>query len=127
MPVGKWTIGRGPLKAKTRRKLGLGEAQRLSAELREHYVRRTATSIRKWSPWLVRTAELWLGLNRFTGTTPSFEAYVEQRRDLRHCRICGCSDDDPCDDGCTWAEGNLCSACVREEGTDDAHVSNNLG
>lgn len=32
------------------------------------------------------------------------------------CRICGCTDHDPCDDGfgdgCAWAEPDLCSVCV---------------
>jgi hypothetical protein len=28
------------------------------------------------------------------------------------CRVCGCSDDWACDEGCDWAEPDLCSACV---------------
>ncbi len=26
-----------------------------------------------------------------------------------HCRVCGCSD--PCDEGCGWAEDDLCDLC----------------
>jgi hypothetical protein len=29
----------------------------------------------------------------------------------RYCRVCGCKDDDPCEDGCYWVEEDLCSAC----------------
>jgi hypothetical protein len=28
------------------------------------------------------------------------------------CRVCGCSDDLACDEGCEWVEDDLCSACV---------------
>jgi hypothetical protein len=28
------------------------------------------------------------------------------------CRICRCSEHDPCDEGCGWAEPDLCTACV---------------
>jgi hypothetical protein len=28
------------------------------------------------------------------------------------CRACGCSEQDACDEGCSWAEEDLCSACV---------------
>lgn len=27
------------------------------------------------------------------------------------CRVCGCTEFDPCEDGCWWVEGDLCSAC----------------
>lgn len=36
--------------------------------------------------------------------------------DVPHCRVCGCTDDDGCPDGCWWVDdprgGNLCSQCV---------------
>ena len=33
------------------------------------------------------------------------------------CKVCGCTDDDPCEDGCSWVEDlhTLCSACVEAE------------
>jgi hypothetical protein len=30
------------------------------------------------------------------------------------CRECGCSERDPCDDGCSWVEPDLCSACASD-------------
>jgi hypothetical protein len=27
------------------------------------------------------------------------------------CRVCGCTDDDGCPEGCVWVEIDLCSAC----------------
>ena len=36
--------------------------------------------------------------------------------DVRRCRVCGCTDDNPCvdfgGDSCSWAEDDLCSACA---------------
>jgi hypothetical protein len=32
-------------------------------------------------------------------------------QDVQLCRVCGCSQEAPCDDGCYWVEGDLCSAC----------------
>lgn len=34
------------------------------------------------------------------------------------CRICGCTENNACDGGCSWAEDNLCSACVGAAGYD---------
>ena len=31
------------------------------------------------------------------------------------CRVCGCSEEDACEDGCSWVEDDLCSACQGEE------------
>lgn len=31
------------------------------------------------------------------------------------CRICGCTDDHGCYDGCYWVERDLCSACALSE------------
>jgi hypothetical protein len=30
------------------------------------------------------------------------------------CRVCLCSEYDPCDEGCGWAQPDLCTACVTE-------------
>lgn len=30
---------------------------------------------------------------------------------LRTCRVCGCTDDDGCCEGCWWAAPGLCSSC----------------
>ena len=30
------------------------------------------------------------------------------------CRACGCSQEDDCDEGCSWAEEDLCSACTGD-------------
>lgn len=32
------------------------------------------------------------------------------------CRVCGCSEYDPCEDVCGWAEDDLCTACVAAPG-----------
>lgn len=31
--------------------------------------------------------------------------------DIRECRVCGCTDDDGCIEGCSWIGEDLCSAC----------------
>lgn len=31
-----------------------------------------------------------------------------------HCRVCGCTNDDPCEFGCYWVEPGLCSQCVDQ-------------
>ena len=36
----------------------------------------------------------------------------ECQEDVQICRVCGCSNEDPCEDGCYWVEEDLCSACV---------------
>lgn len=28
------------------------------------------------------------------------------------CRVCRCSEDDPCEEGCGWSETDLCTACI---------------
>jgi hypothetical protein len=30
---------------------------------------------------------------------------------IRACRVCGCTDDSACEQGCGWVEDDLCSAC----------------
>jgi hypothetical protein len=42
---------------------------------------------------------------------------------LGRCRVCGCTDDDACPDGCSWVPdpamaGYLCSACLVTAGPD---------
>jgi hypothetical protein len=43
------------------------------------------------------------------------EAGVEER----HCRVCGCTEDNACEGGCSWVEDDLCSACAEKEGGDE--------
>lgn len=31
------------------------------------------------------------------------------------CRVCGCTDDRPCENGCYWVEARLCSVCRATE------------
>lgn len=31
--------------------------------------------------------------------------------DIWRCRVCGCTDEHACPDGCYWVEEDLCSAC----------------
>ncbi len=35
------------------------------------------------------------------------------------CECCGCSENDACPEGCSWARDDLCTACTKE-GRDDA-------
>lgn len=42
--------------------------------------------------------------------------YQMMARDLEveaSCRVCGCSDDAPCEGGCEWVEEDLCSRCAE--------------
>jgi hypothetical protein len=32
-------------------------------------------------------------------------------QELTRCRVCGCTDSDPCRLGCFWVEPDLCSVC----------------
>lgn len=34
---------------------------------------------------------------------------------VAECRICGCTDECACADGCWWVEPDLCSLCQRGE------------
>ncbi len=34
---------------------------------------------------------------------------------VRQCRECGCTDQFGCDEGCGWAEQDLCTSCVGKE------------
>lgn len=33
----------------------------------------------------------------------------------RACRVCGCTEDNACEGGCSWVEEDLCSACADDE------------
>lgn len=37
-----------------------------------------------------------------------------RRAGVRCCRVCGCTEDSPCDTGCTWVGDDLCSAHQEE-------------
>ena len=39
----------------------------------------------------------------------------ERKSDEPACRVCGCTEDNACEGGCTWVEEDLCSACVGKE------------
>jgi ParB family transcriptional regulator, chromosome partitioning protein len=45
----------------------------------------------------------------------------EEDDDVARCRVCGCTEDEPCEGGCEWVEdplddGDLCSRCAIEHG-----------
>jgi hypothetical protein len=40
---------------------------------------------------------------------------------IRYCCVCGYTESDPCDEGCGWADGNLCTVCADDP--DDAEGS----
>jgi hypothetical protein len=35
---------------------------------------------------------------------------------IRACRVCGCTDESACTDGCYWVAEDLCSTCSRATG-----------
>lgn len=37
---------------------------------------------------------------------------------IRCCRECGCTDTQPCEEGCWWVTDDLCSACAQKRGLD---------
>jgi len=37
----------------------------------------------------------------------------------RKCRVCGCTEDNACEGGCSWVEEDLCSACADKDIEDD--------
>jgi ParB/RepB/Spo0J family partition protein len=48
----------------------------------------------------------------------------EEEEDVARCRICGCTEDEPCEGGCEWVEdpvelGELCSRCATQHGIVD--------
>ncbi len=44
--------------------------------------------------------------------------------DARCCRVCKCTDERPCEDGCSWVgDEDLCSSCVPEIHGGDGYVT----
>jgi len=41
---------------------------------------------------------------------------------VQRCRICGCTDDHGCYDGCYWVERDLCSACAVSDEFVETHA-----
>lgn len=39
---------------------------------------------------------------------------AETLKTMRKCRVCGCSEFDPCPEGCFWVERDLCLACTPD-------------
>lgn len=44
----------------------------------------------------------------------TIEHAVEHLVEERRCRVCGCTDEHGCDEGCCWVEEDLCSQCAEE-------------
>jgi hypothetical protein len=88
--------------------LTLGDAQALAAAMRERRVSALVADVRDWAPWKIRAAIWWLTFGR----DDNFAEVIAHRQGLRSCRVCGCTNDFACDDGCYWVEADLCSTCV---------------
>jgi hypothetical protein len=94
--------------------LGIVEARRLAADLRDHRLSALVADVRDWPAWKIRDTYLWLERIEFGawGDHPvPFGEFIECREGIPHCRVCGCADDTPCAEGCEWVEPDLCSAC----------------
>lgn len=73
-------------------------------------------------------ASIWTHLNRISNANrPNpWRKLVQLAREVREgdpgearCRVCGCTEDEPCEGGCWWVEdpeglGDLCSSCLFE-------------
>jgi hypothetical protein len=46
---------------------------------------------------------------------PAGPVWDEDDEDERHCRVCGCTDDNACDPPSHWVSDDLCSACDAKE------------
>jgi len=49
------------------------------------------------------------------GVTPAADCtkrLIDELMGVRRCRVCGCTDAEPCEEGCEWVEADLCSACA---------------
>lgn len=72
--------------------------------------------------WQTARTLMALGLaSSFYSGPPEYAEYIEltpRGVDVvnggRQCRACGCTDNDACEEGCSWVEADLCSACVPE-------------
>ena len=45
----------------------------------------------------------------------SWGEYVVPEDGARSCRVCGCTENNACDEGCWWVEEDLCSSCVGKK------------
>lgn len=43
--------------------------------------------------------------------------FRERARSEQICRVCGCTENNACEGGCSWVEPDLCSACARKSQT----------
>jgi hypothetical protein len=92
------------------------EARQLARELREVKISVRYADIRDWPIWRVRDTQLFLELVNFPRggkrlSRWSFPRWVDERENLMHCRVCGCADDNACEEDCYWVGPDLCSAC----------------
>jgi hypothetical protein len=65
--------------------------------------------------WEHAEAEAWQMIAAFD---PDLEMFPDgpdlEALGIRTCRECGCTDANACDEGCSWLEDDLCSACATE-------------
>jgi protein gp37 len=45
----------------------------------------------------------------------SWGEYVVPEDGARACRVCGCTENNACDEGCWWVEEDLCSSCIGKK------------
>jgi ParB family chromosome partitioning protein len=64
----------------------------------------------------------WASQEAAEPAAPAIEQKKSKKSAVRACRVCGCTETTPCidevGDTCSWAERDLCSACVGKEGGD---------
>jgi hypothetical protein len=48
------------------------------------------------------------------------DALLDRVKTEQVCRVCGCTDINPCPGGCSWVEEDLCSACAGEAENEDS-------
>lgn len=58
-----------------------------------------------------------LNCQQHLSVTPATSAFLEAGWNVTQirgtkCRVCGCTDEQACPNGCHWVEVNLCSACA---------------
>ena len=72
----------------------------------------------------IRWSLVALGLSSVVGVAlvALVHAAKARRAPVRSCRVCGCTDDAPCDDLCWWELPDLCSQCVAA-----AHIAAVVG
>lgn len=42
------------------------------------------------------------------------EVFAQRDEEDPACRVCGCTWDTPCPEGCWWVERDLCSSCAED-------------